>query len=78
MGFLHIKNRRDLKDITAVENNTDVFTPKWIIHIKFAGISSTVENKQTGKMLPVALWPLYINNFLHDIKQIKPLKESEL
>ena len=74
----NIKNKKALKQLVKIENKADVFIGKYIIHVRFrdeeksfntASLLSSIENKNTGELLDVVFFPIFISNFLDEVKE---------
>ncbi len=77
-----VRDKEALKQLTAIEDGATVKIEKYWIKVKFsegtkhydtASLLSTVEDYTTGKVQDVYVRPVFIDKFLHQLKEIKPV-----
>lgn len=77
-----VKDREILKQLNTIEDGSQVKIGKYLVKVKFsegtkhyenASLLSTVEDFNTGKIQDVYVRPSYLDIFLSQVKEIKPL-----
>lgn len=76
----NVKDKETLKQLNTVEDGSLISIDKYYINIKFsdkekhyerASLLSTIEDKDTGKLIETINFPVFIDKFLHNVKELE-------